>query len=105
MRFPENIADKPLDLFVQKLPENVRLMDARFEEIASVFSAGGVEDFMRLPESVEACRKFAKLFVELNDFLESPKCKVSLGGGRNTPSPMTMDPWRLCGRSSMNGHI
>ena len=65
--------DKPLDLFVQKLPENVRLMDARFEEIASVFSAGGVEDFMRLPESVEACRKFAKLFVELNDFLESAK--------------------------------
>ena len=54
-------------------PENVRLMDARFEEIASVFSAGGVEDFMRLPESVEACRKFAKLFVELNDFLESAK--------------------------------
>ena len=48
-------------------------MDARFEEIASVFSAGGVEDFMRLPESVEACRKFAKLFVELNDFLESAK--------------------------------
>lgn len=63
--------DKPLDLFVQKLPENVRLMDARFEEIASVFRAGGVEDFMRLPESVEACRKLAKLFVELNDFLES----------------------------------
>lgn len=58
---------------MQKLPENVRLMDARFEEIASVFSAGGVEDFMRLPESVEACRKFAKLFVELNDFLESAK--------------------------------
>ena len=38
-------------------------MDTRFlKEIASVFSAGGVEDFMRLPESVEACRKFAKLF-------------------------------------------
>lgn len=97
--------DKPLDLFVQKLPENVRLMDARFEEIASVFSAGGVEDFMRLPESVEACRKFAKLFVELNDFLESAKVQGFTWGGRNTPSPMTMDPWRLCGRSSMNGHI
>ncbi|CUN76765.1 type I restriction endonuclease subunit R, EcoR124 family [Bifidobacterium adolescentis] len=65
--------DKPLDLFVQKLPENVRLMDARFEEIASVFRAEGVEDFMKLPESVEACRKFAKLFSELNDFLEAAK--------------------------------
>lgn len=65
--------DKPLDLFVQKLPENVRLMDARFEEIASVFRAEGVEDFMKLPESVEACRKFAKLFSELNEFLEAAK--------------------------------
>ena len=74
--------DKPLDLFVQKLPENVRLMDARFEEIASVFSAGGVEDFMRLPESVEACRKFAKLFVELNDFLESAKVQGFTWGGQ-----------------------
>ena len=48
-------------------------MDARFEEIASVFRAEGVEDFMKLPESVEACRKFAKLFSELNDFLEAAK--------------------------------
>ena len=58
---------------MQKLPENVRLMDARFEEIASVFRAEGVEDFMKLPESVEACRKFAKLFSELNEFLEAAK--------------------------------
>ena len=28
---------------------------------------------MKLPESVEACRKFAKLFSELNDFLEAAK--------------------------------
>ncbi|MCQ4965963.1 hypothetical protein NE652_13635, partial [Bifidobacterium pseudocatenulatum] len=60
--------DKPLDLFEQKLPENLRLMEARFEEIASVFRAERVEDFMKLPESVDACRKIAKLFSELNDF-------------------------------------
>ena len=97
--------DKPLDLFVQKLPENVAPDGCAFEEIASVFSAGGVEDFMRLPESVEACRKFAKLFVDSMIFWNPPKCKDSLGGGRSIPSPMTMDPWRLCGRSLMNGHI
>ena len=65
--------DKPLDLFVQKLPENIRLMNARFEEISSIFRAAGMENFITLPESVEACRKFAKLFVEFNDFLESAK--------------------------------
>ena len=74
--------DKPLDLFVQKLPENVRLMDARFEEISSVFQAEGVEDFMRLPDSVESCRKFAKLFAELNDFLESAKVQGFTWGQR-----------------------
>ena len=74
--------DKPLDLFVQKLPENVRLMDARFEEISSVFQTEGVEDFMRLPDSVESCRKFAKLFAELNDFLESAKVQGFTWGQR-----------------------
>lgn len=59
-------------------------------------SAGGVEDFMRLPESVEACRKFAKLFVELNDFLESAKVqRIHLGAAGSTLSPMTMDPWKF----------
>lgn len=63
--------DKPLDLFVQKLPENIRLMDARLLEIKQVFEAAGVEDFSRLPRSVEARRKFAKEFAELSGFLEA----------------------------------
>ena len=54
-------------------PAFLQPTDPRFEEIASVFRAEGVEDFMKLPESVEACRKFAKLFSELNDFLEAAK--------------------------------
>ena len=58
--------DRPLDLFVQKLPENIRLMESRLMEIESVFSDAGIENFMRLPDSTDACRKFAKLFVEFN---------------------------------------
>uniref|UniRef100_A0A7C9JEP6 type I site-specific deoxyribonuclease n=1 Tax=Muribaculaceae bacterium Z82 TaxID=2304548 RepID=A0A7C9JEP6_9BACT len=65
--------DRPLDLFVQKLPENISLMDARLLEIKSVFEAAGVVDFMQLPPSQEARRKFAKDFVELNGFLEAAK--------------------------------
>lgn len=65
--------DKPLDLFVCKLPENILSMDARLTEITSVFSAAGVPDLSRLPESVEARRKFAKEFTELNGFLEAAK--------------------------------
>ena len=63
--------DGPLDLFVQKLPENIALMDARLLEIRQVFKAAGIEDFSRLPGSVETRRKFAKEFTELSGFLEA----------------------------------
>lgn len=65
--------DRPLDMFVQKLPENIALMDARLQEIFMVFEAAGVGDLSKLPASQEARRKFAKEFVELNEFLEAAK--------------------------------
>ncbi len=65
--------DRPLDMFVQKLPENIALMDARLQEILMVFDAAGVGDLSKLPASQEARRKFAKEFVELNEFLEAAK--------------------------------
>ena len=48
-------------------------MNARYREIAQVFAAAGVEGFARLPDSVEARRKFAKDFVELNGYLDAAK--------------------------------
>lgn len=65
--------DRPLDMFVQKLPYNIALMDARLQEILMVFEAAGVGDLSKLPASQEARRKFAKEFVELNMFLEAAK--------------------------------
>lgn len=65
--------DRPLDMFVQKLPENIALMNARLQEILMVFEAAGVGDLSKLPASQEARRKFAKEFVELNEFLEAAK--------------------------------
>lgn len=63
--------DKPLDLFVQKLHQNIKMMDARLLEIKALFQANGVNDLSRLPDSREARAKFAKDFVELSHFLES----------------------------------
>lgn len=74
--------DRPLDLFVQKLPENLKLMESRLLEMRSVFASDGVEDFVRLPFSVEARRKFAKLFVEFNEFLEAAKVQGFTWGQR-----------------------
>ena len=85
--------DKPLDLFVQKLPENVRLMDARFEEIASVFQCrrrgrfhASCRNRWRHAASSQNCSS------ELNEFPGiRQSARISLGNSRNTPSPMTMD--------------
>ena len=41
--------DRPLDMFVQKLPDNIALMDARLQEILMVFEAAGVGDLSELP--------------------------------------------------------
>ncbi|MBT1160714.1 MULTISPECIES: type I restriction endonuclease subunit R, EcoR124 family [Bifidobacterium] len=65
--------DRPLDLFVQKLPDNVKAMDERLAEIRDVFASAGAGDLAQLPQSVEAKRKFAKEFVELNKALEAAK--------------------------------
>ena len=48
-------------------------MDTRYLEILDVFTDNGESDLMQLPESVEARRKFAKEFVELNRYLEAAK--------------------------------
>lgn len=63
--------DRPLDLFVQKLPQNIEFMDERYQEIKAVFEADGVEDFIRLPGSMAARKKFSMDFVELNEFLDA----------------------------------
>ncbi|MBW3087245.1 HsdR family type I site-specific deoxyribonuclease [Bifidobacterium sp. 82T24] len=65
--------DRPLELFVQKLPQNIKSMDARYREILDVFKETGKTGLSRLPESVEAKRKFAQEFVALNRFLEAAK--------------------------------
>jgi type I restriction enzyme R subunit len=65
--------DKPLGLFVQKLDENIRLMNQYFDEIHAVFNYAGVSGFERLPDDIAACRKFASLFKEFNACLEAAK--------------------------------
>lgn len=65
--------DKPLGLFVQHLAENLQMMNDLFIDIAEMFSNAGIENFEKLPSDVTVCRKFAKQFKELNDYLEAAK--------------------------------
>ena len=65
--------DKPLGLFVDKLPQNIISMNKCYEEIVDVFESSGVKGFERLPSEDEAKAKFAKLFQKLNRHLEASK--------------------------------
>lgn len=65
--------DKPLGLFVQHLAENLKMMNELFIDILELFSNAGVENFEKLPNDITVCKKFAKDFKELNEYLEAAK--------------------------------
>lgn len=57
-------------VFVNKLPENIRKINECFETIKKIFETAGIKGFMELPESEEACAKFAKEFNKLCGLLD-----------------------------------
>ncbi|MDR1708558.1 MAG: HsdR family type I site-specific deoxyribonuclease, partial [Candidatus Accumulibacter sp.] len=65
--------DKPIGLFVQKLKGNLEAMNRKFADIKQVFENAGIFDFSRNPPDQPSCGQFAKLFRELNEFLEAAK--------------------------------
>ena len=65
--------DKPLGLFVERLDENLKKMNAIFEEITTLFSRVGVPDFTKLPDDLTERGKFTKLFRAFNAHLEAAK--------------------------------
>jgi type I restriction enzyme R subunit len=65
--------DKPIDLFVDKLESNLNKINDLFIEIKEVFENAGVDNFEKLPAERSEQAKFAKLFKQLNDYLEAAK--------------------------------
>jgi len=65
--------DRPRGLFVDKLPDNIKAMNAIYEQIRIVFSRGGEPDFTHLPDGDEAKAKFAKLFHDYNEVFAAAK--------------------------------
>ena len=65
--------NKPLGLFVEHLDYNLEKMNQIFADISRLFTVTGISDFSRLPDDLDVCGKFAKLFSSLNDYLEAAK--------------------------------
>lgn len=65
--------DKPIGLFVEHLDFNLNSLNRVFSEIAQLYISAGIENFERLPDNLAERGRFAKLFKELNTFLEAAK--------------------------------
>lgn len=65
--------NKPIELFVDKLYENLEEMNVLYKEIKELFENAGIDDLSKLPEDKTVVGKFAKLFNKFNLHLEAAK--------------------------------
>ena len=61
--------NKPFQLYVPKLEENVNQMSILYSQIEDLFESENIDDFATLPESDESKRKFVKLYNDFNKYL------------------------------------
>ena len=65
--------DKPLGLFVDRLEYNLNKINSIYDDIYELFNSAGILNFEKLPDDNPERGEFAKLFKELNDYLEAAK--------------------------------
>lgn len=61
--------DKPFQLYVPKLDENISKMNFIYSQLEDIFESEGINDFTSLPNTNESKRKFVKLYNEFNKYL------------------------------------
>lgn len=61
--------DKPFQLYVPKLDENISKMNFMYSQIADLFESEGINNFTSLPNNDESKRKYVKLYNEFNKYL------------------------------------
>ncbi len=65
--------DRPIGLFVDKLEGNLKAINELVMDITELFVSAGVENFEKLPDDIETCAQFAKLFNTFSQHLEAAK--------------------------------
>lgn len=65
--------DRPIGLFVDRLESNLKAMNELVADITELFVSADVENFEKLPDDIEACAQFAKLFNTFSKHLEAAK--------------------------------
>lgn len=65
--------DKPLELFVDKLPKNLEGINTTYKEIKELFTSEGIKDFEKVPDDNAVSAKFVSLFNNFNEYLDAAK--------------------------------
>lgn len=65
--------NRPFGIFVDKLDKNLEQMNVKFEEIKHLFVSVGILNFEKNADDMAWKQKFAKLFCEFNNYLDSAK--------------------------------
>ncbi len=65
--------NKPMGLFVDKLPYNLCKMNECYDDIVELFKVAKIENFEKLSSDRAECAKFASLFKKMNVHLEAAK--------------------------------
>lgn len=65
--------NKPFGIFVDKLGSNLKAMNGVYAQIKQLFINNDIHHFEKNPDSTAAKAKFAKLYIELNKFLDAAK--------------------------------
>lgn len=80
--------NRPIGLFVEKIPQNINKMNGLFEEISQIFQSEEIQHFAEVPKTEIHCVKFISLFNQMNNVLEAAKIqgfdwdKTSYGEGQ-----------------------
>ena len=65
--------DKPFQLFVPKLSENISKMNLVYKDISNLFEDYNIKDFSTLPNDKEGKKKFVSLYNEFNKYLTAAR--------------------------------
>ena len=65
--------NKPLGLFANKLPMNLKSLNDTFDIIGNIFKNAGIYNFETLPPTVEEKAKFAKMFRALCGYINASR--------------------------------
>ena len=65
--------NKPFGVYVNKLEQNLNAMNGLFTEISDLFISAGINNFEKNDDDIAWKQKFAKLFSDFNDRLDSAK--------------------------------